>query len=122
MSSAFFFLRINDHIQYLRRLEKTLRNEGDFRGSSHEACKLGVWLYGPGRGEVEGVGPEAVKLFDALFEPHKAFHDASARALALKESGDEQGCQAAITEMIRLSTTLINELTALDKLEQPSVH
>lgn len=116
-TSAFFFLRINDHLQYLRRIEKTLEGEGDFRGTSKESCKLGLWLYGEGRGQAEAIGPEAVKLLDDLVEPHKLFHEASARAIILKESGDEAGSRQAITEMMKLSVTLINILSALDALK-----
>lgn len=116
MASAFFFLRINDHINYLRRIEKTLDGTGDFRGTAHTACKLGLWMHGEGRAEAETLGPEGAALFDELFHPHELFHEASARALVLKEQGDETGSHAAITEMFRLSLTLVNKLTELDKL------
>ena len=116
MASAFFFLRINNHINYLRRIEKTLVGTGDFQGTVHTACKLGVWMHGEGRAEAETLGPEAVALFDELFKPHELFHEASARALALKEQGDEAGSKGAITEMFKLSVTLVNKLTELDKL------
>ncbi len=116
MSSAFFFLRINDHLQYLRRIEKTLNGTGDFRGTAHDACKLGLWMQGEGRSQAEEISPEAVKLFDDLFEPHKAFHEASARAIETKERGDETASYNAITEMMSLSVILINKLSEIDKL------
>ncbi len=116
-ASAFFFMRINDHLTYLRRIEKTLAGEGDFRGTGPEACKLGLWLYGEGRGQAEAIGPEAVKLLDELLEPHKAFHEASARALGMKDGGDAAGSQQAITEMMKLSVALIKILSALDSLK-----
>jgi hypothetical protein len=116
MSSAFFFLRINDHVQYLRRLEKTLAGTGDFRGAPADACKLGLWLQGEGRGQAEEIGSEAVALFNELIEPHKGFHESSFRALEMKERGDEAGSRDAITEMMKLSLVLINKLTELDKL------
>jgi hypothetical protein len=116
MSSAFFFLRVNDHVNYLKRIEKTLEGSGDFRGTEHADCKLGVWMQGEGRGEAEALGPEGVRVFDELVAPHQAFHEASSRAIALKESGDAVGSQAAITEMMKLSVSLINRLMDLDKL------
>lgn len=114
--SAFFFQRINDHIQYLRKLEKTLKDEGDFRGTEHTACKLGKWMHGEGRAEVEAEGPEAVAVFESMFPHHEAFHEAGNKALAAKENGDSNGMTVAVTEMIKLSNTLIDILTKLDKM------
>ncbi len=114
--SAFFFQRINDHIQYLRKLEKTLRDEGDFQGTAHTDCKLGKWMYGDGRAEAEAEGAEALQLFEGMFSHHQAFHDAGHRALDAKAAGDADGVKAAVTEMIKLSNTLIDILTTLDKI------
>lgn len=114
--SAFFFQRINDHIQYLRKLEKTLKDEGDFRGTAHTDCKLGKWMYGDGRAEVQAEGEEAVRVFEGMFGHHQAFHDAGNKALAAKDAGDEAGVKAAVTEMIKLSNILIDILTHLDKI------
>lgn len=116
MATAFFFQRINDHIQYVRKIQKTMRGEGDFQGTDHHSCKLGHWLYGEGRQEVEALGDPAIKRFEAILDPHQAFHDASSRALAAKAAGDETGAQGAITDMDKLSVVLIRELTALDDL------
>jgi hypothetical protein len=116
MATAFFFQRLNDHIQYVRKIQKTLRGDGDFQGSDHQSCKLGQWLYGDGRKEAEAIGEDAVRKFEAILDPHQAFHDASAQALAAKASGDDATAQAKITEMDKLSVILIRELTALDDL------
>jgi len=116
MSSAFFFKRINDHIQYLSKIEKTLDGKGEFQGTPFDSCQLGIWLYGEGRSEAEALGQEAVSLFDALMQPHKEFHDASHRALTLRAQGDEAGSQRAVTEMMKLSVNLINSLGKLDEL------
>lgn len=114
--SAFFFQRINDHVQYLRKLEKTLKGEGDFRGVEHEVCKLGQWMHGDGRAEVTGLGDEAQQAFESMFATHEAFHVAGSRALAASEAGDQAGVQAAVTEMIKLSNSLIDVLGKLDRL------
>ncbi len=114
--NAFFFQRINDHIQYLRKLEKTLKDEGDFQGSTHTDCKLGKWMYGEGRQEVTEAGDQAVAVFESLFDKHQAFHDASARALVAKNGGQADAMNKEVTEMIKLSNTLIASLTELDRL------
>jgi hypothetical protein len=116
MATAFFFLRINDHVQYVRKIQKTLNGEGDFQGTDHYSCKLGQWIYGDGRKEVEALGDAAIEKFEAILDPHQAFHNASSRALAARAVGDEAAAQSAITEMDKLSVILIRELTALDSL------
>ncbi len=114
--NAFFFQRINDHIQYLRKLEKTLKDEGDFQGAPHTDCKLGKWMYGEGRQEVTEAGDKAIAVFDSLFDKHQAFHDAGARALAAKTAGQADAVSKEVTEMIKLSNVLIGGLTELDRL------
>lgn len=116
MATAFFFQRINDHIQYVRKIQKTLNGEGDFQGTDHQNCKLGKWLYGEGRKEVEALGAAAVTKFEAILDPHQAFHDASARALAAKAAGNDATAQMSVTEMDKLSVLLIRELSALDQM------
>ncbi len=114
--SAFFFQRINDHIQYLRKLEKTLKGEGDFKGVPHVDCKLGQWMYGDGRQEVAGMGSEAEAIFESLLPKHEAFHNAGHRALEAQEAGDQDSVRSAVTEMIKLSNTLVDELGKLDRI------
>ncbi len=116
MAGAFFFLRLNDHVQYLRRIQATLEERDDFHGTCHTSCKLGRWLYGNGPEEATSVGTAAKEVFDALFEPHERFHHASKEALQKKQEGDMAGAEAAVTEMHQLSTILIHKLIKLDKL------
>jgi hypothetical protein len=115
---AFYLLRLNDHVQYLRKIQATLEGKGDFQGSDHRACKLGTWLYGQGEQEASAVGPEAKSLFDSLFEPHQRFHEASALALEKQRAGDTAGAGSAVTQMHRLSAVLVDKLLALDKLDR----
>jgi hypothetical protein len=114
-SKAFFILRLNDHIQYLRKIQATLDGQGGFRGSDCHDCKLGQWLYGSGPAEAQAAGSEAKVLFDSLFEPHRRFHDASHAAIEKKSAGDDMGSHADITEMMKLSVVLVDTLLALDK-------
>lgn len=113
---AFFFQRMNDHVQYLKKIQATLDGKGDFQGTDCHQCKLGLWLYGDGANEAASVGADAKKLFDSLLEPHEKFHKSSKAALEKKQSGDEAGADKDVTEMHKLSTTLVNTLIELDKL------
>ncbi len=116
MAGAFFFLRLNDHVQYLRRIQATLEEKDDFQGTCHTRCKLGKWLYGQGAEEAASVGEEAKQVFDSLFEPHEQFHRASKTALESKQKGDMTTASAAVTEMHQLSNVLIHKLIKLDRL------
>lgn len=113
---AFCFLRLNDHVQYLKKIQATLEGEGDFQGTDFHVCKLGKWIYGEGAEEASAVGDEAKRLFDTLLEPHQRFHDASHEAVEKQQAGDSEGAELAVTEMHKLSTVLINILLELDKL------
>jgi hypothetical protein len=116
-NQAFFLMRLNDHIQYLKNIEATLVGDGNFQGTSHLSCKLGQWLYAEGAKEVmELKNPKAKEVFDSLFEPHERFHTISHEALAKHKSGDKGGAQAAITEMHQLSHLISQKLLELDAL------
>ncbi len=115
MASAFFLMRLNDHIQYLKKIEATLAGTEDFQGTEHHQCKLGLWLYGDGGNEVLALqNPKAKEIFESLFEPHESFHNASHQALENKQAGDEEGAKLAITEMYKLSQNLTQKLLELD--------
>ncbi|MEJ2578305.1 MAG: CZB domain-containing protein [Kineosporiaceae bacterium] len=113
---AFFLLRINDHMQYLRKISATLDGGGTFHGTDPHDCQLGHWLDDAGPQESAEYGPSAVAVFDALREPHEEFHLSSKRALAFKDAGDEAGAAAQSTQMHQLSNTLVAGLLELDGL------
>ncbi len=113
---AFFLLRINDHMQYLRKIKDTLEGTGDFRGGDHHACKLGVWMDTTGAREAAEAGPEATVTFNALHDPHERFHSASGRALRTLAEGRPEEAELEVTEMHRLSSALVNRLLELDGL------
>ncbi len=113
---AFFLQRLNDHIQYLKKIQATLEGKGEFQGTDHQSCKLGLWLYGEGRGEAEEFGPQALAVFDSLIEPHEQFHDAGRNALEGHVAADATAREAAVTEMMRLSNVLVGRLLSLDQL------
>jgi len=116
-SKAFFLMRLNDHIQYLKEIEATLVGEGTFSGSSHQECKLGKWLYGDGPSEIDALQSKKLQeIFNSLFEPHERFHNASKQALEKKRRGEEQAAQAAVTEMHILSHIIAQKLLELDAL------
>ncbi len=116
MAGAFFFLRLNDHVQYLRRVQATLEGRDNFHGTCHTSCKLGQWLYGSGPQEAAEVGSEASEVFRSLIEPHERFHQASHQALEKKLAGDDAAAELHVTEMHQLSTLLVRKLIQLDQL------
>ena len=114
---AFFLMRVNDHIQYLKKIEKTLSGEGNFIGTNHRDCQLGRWIYNQGKEEVAAMkNQRATQLFDELFEPHEQFHTISHQALQKKQQGDEAGSHKAVTEMHKLSQIITQKLLELDVL------
>jgi hypothetical protein len=112
--SAFFLRRMNDHVQYLCKIKDTLEEKGDFHGTDHHSCKLGRWLDNEGPEQSSAVGAEARKVFDQLIAPHEQFHRASGQALECKAAGDPEGMEDAMTEMFKLSNTMVNMLIQLD--------
>jgi hypothetical protein len=116
-AKAFFLMRLNDHIQYLKKMESTLEGKGNFQGCTHSECKLGQWLHGEGGNEVATItSSHAKEVFDSLFEPHERFHEASKQALDKKQAGDDEGAKLAMTEMYCLSHQITQKLLALDTL------
>ncbi len=117
MQKAFFIRRLNDHIQYMKKINATLTGEGEFQGTKHTECKLGLWLYGEGIQEVAALKSDRAKtIFDSIFDPHERFHSVSKRALECKVDEDEEGMQAAVTEMHVLSNTISQKLLELDDI------
>jgi hypothetical protein len=114
---AFFLQRLNDHIQYLKKIDNTLKGQGDFEGCDHHSCKLGLWVDKEGPQEVAALSnSKAVEIFESMKEPHEKFHAASKQALEKKRAGDEEGAKAAMTDMHSLSAILSNKLLELDKM------
>jgi hypothetical protein len=116
--NAFFLRRMNDHIQYLGRIKATLADNGDFTGTDHHSCKLGQWLDTEAREQVASFDNDISAVLDSLLPPHEQFHQASHRAIQCKADGDNQGMEAAMTEMLKLSVTLVDTLMKLDLLGQ----
>jgi len=116
VSNAFFFKRLNDHVQYLKKVQGAIEDKNRFEGTDPHHCKLGEWLYGSGPDEAAQISAEARVVFDELFEPHERFHNASARALEKHAAGDDAGCEQEMTEMHTLSGVLVNILLKLDEL------
>jgi hypothetical protein len=115
-STAFFLQRLNDHIVYLTKIKTTLDDKGDFCGTDFHACKLGKWLYGEGKDQAAAVSDEMLTELEKLFEPHKAFHDASATAIAAHTEGHKKAEDSAFTEMHLLSNQLVTLLLEMDRM------
>lgn len=117
-TKAFFLKRLNDHIQYLGKIQATLDGKGDFQGTSHRDCKLGLWLYSEGEQEIHDLGEQGQALYSTLLDMHERFHSAGHEALEKHASGDPQGREAAVTRMHKLSSDLVNKLLALDEMSR----
>ena len=112
---AFFFHHVNDHVQYMKKIQETLDGRGEFLGSHYQECKLGKWLYDEGPEEASAVSDEVRQLFDTLLEPHQRFHEISREAVRKHMEGDTTGAKSAVTEMHKISNVLISILLQLDK-------
>lgn len=115
-SKAFFLQRLNDHIQYVDKLQSTLDGKGDFQGSSHRDCKLGAWLYSKGEEEITSLGDQGRPIYETLLDMHERFHGVGAEVLQKHAAGDAGGREAAMTQMHKLSNELVNKLLALDEM------
>jgi hypothetical protein len=111
---AFFLKRLNDHVQYLRKMKGRLDGCNHFEPTTCRVCSLGGWLYGEGQREANEYGESMVSLFNALLVPHERFHQASDEALHCQEVGNEIGMRRAFTEMHQLSNTLVTILLQMD--------
>jgi hypothetical protein len=116
ISNAFFFQRLNDHIQYLKKVQAAIEGISDFAGTDPHHCKLGTWLHGSGPEEAANISAEAKSIFNELFEPHERFHLASTQALEKHAAKDRAGCHKDMTEMHMLSGVLVKILLKLDDL------
>jgi len=116
--SAFFLMRLNDHVQYLKKIDNTLKGKGDFEGCTYDVCKLGVWINQEGPQEVAKLSDSARagEILESIKEPHKRFHDVSHEVLEKQKAGDQASAVALVTEMHRLSTEISNKLLELDKM------
>lgn len=113
---AFFLLRMNDHIQYLNKIKATLDGKGEFRGSDHHSCKFGKWLDSDGPKEAAEIGADAKAIFEAIIAPHERFHQVSHQALAAHDAGNTAEEKQCVTEMHQLSSKLVDNLLALDRM------
>lgn len=114
-NSAFFMQRLNDHIQYLSRVTKTLADKDDFHGTDCHSCKLGKWIDSSGREDVVAHAPHAEGLFERLVERHEYFHSVSNEVLAKHQVGDTVNCYRAMTEMHKVSGQLVSLLLDIDR-------
>lgn len=116
-NKAFFMRRLNEHIQYLKKIDAAIKGENDFQGTTHRECQLGQWLYNEGAAEIAAMNNhKAQEIFESLLEPHERFHTLGHQALEKKRTGDDSGAKAIMTELHVLSTVLTNKLLELDKM------
>ena len=116
---AFFMMRLNDHIQYLKKMNAALKGKEEFQGTNHKECKLGQWLYSDeATKEIATLeNSKAKEIFESLLEPHEHFHGLGKEALDQKQAGNDAAAQKLLTQLHVLSTTLTNQLLALDGIK-----
>ena len=112
---AFFMQRLNDHIQYLDKVTKTIKGLMDFHGSDCHCCKLGMWLDTDGKQEINAYATGANHLFDTLVTQHEQFHVISSNVLEKHQQGDKDSAYKAMTEMHKLSGQLVSILLEIDR-------
>ena len=118
---AFFLRRLNDHTQYLNKVNNTLRGRSEFMGTSPCECKLGHWLHGDGKKDIQHYGDESIEVFYELYKEHQKFHDISNEALKSYVSGDTSKKTEAFTQMHVLSAKLVTLLLKLDSITAPTI-
>jgi hypothetical protein len=117
---AFFMQRLNDHIQYLDKVTRTIKGKMEFAGTDCHCCKLGQWIYAEGREEVSLYAPAAMPLFEQLVEKHEYFHVISNTILAQFHAGDISQIHQEMTEVHKLSNQLVSILLDIDRYSRQS--
>ena len=113
---AFFLRRLNDHTQYLNKVNAALSGRIEFQGTYPCGCKLGGWLCGDGEQDIESYGNDSLDVFYELYREHQKFHDASNEALTSHQNNDTPKKTEAFTQMHVLSAKLVNLLLKLDTM------
>jgi hypothetical protein len=115
IKKAFFMRHLNDHIQYLKKIDAAIKGEIDFEGTTHHECKLGQWLYNEGPVEMVSMSNSKARVvFDSLLEPHQRFHELGQQAMEKKRAGDDSSAKMLLTELHVLSTKITHILLELD--------
>lgn len=112
---AFFVQRLNDHVQYLDKVTKTIKGQMEFQGCDCHCCRLGHWLDHGGIEEINHFVPNSSTLISELLTKHEAFHEASNQALQFHEQGQEQQAYKTMTQVHTLSQQLVTLLLTIDR-------
>lgn len=118
---AFFVQRLNDHVQYLDKVTKTLKGRADFHGCDCHCCKLGQWLDHGGTEEIQSFVPDATSIVPELLARHAEFHEVSNQALTFHELGQDQQAYRAMTQVHTLSNRLVSLLLTIDRQARGTV-
>ena len=118
---AFFMQRLNDHIQYLDKVTRTIKGKMEFAGTNCRCCKLGQWIYAEGREEISSYAPAAAPLFEQLIEKHEEFHVISNTILAQFHAGDISQIHQEMTEVHKLSSQLVSILLDIDRYSRQTI-
>ena len=109
-----------DHVMWKKRLADMMvgivRLQPD-ELSSHEACRLGKWYYGPASLPFRASAP-----FQALEAPHRLVHQHGIAAVKAYNEGDNASAMESITNLRDASDQVIELLSKLElEVPQPAV-
>ncbi len=108
--------RIIDHGTWMQNVMKVIEGISNWEPTDHMSCDLGKWYYSTGLEEIQKYGPEAVRIFRELEEPHRKIHTAGIEAIQLSKEGKAQEAFEKVNEMIDVSHEIVKKLTELYKV------
>jgi hypothetical protein len=118
-NDTFFMKRLNDHVQYLKEVDKTLRGESNFEGTDAHNCALGKWMDGEGKAEIAKLhSPKAQEIFQSMFDIHEQFHELGKQAIAQQKAGDTHAARMTMTRLFGISAEITSKLLELDRLSK----
>lgn len=109
-------LAIGQHSLFLKKVNKCLKDQDslDCNCKNYDECAFGQWLYQIGIPVAEQSGSDIRKqLLKEIEDLHKIFHEKAFLAIEKKNSNSEES-KIIETEMLQVSTKMINKLLLLD--------
>jgi len=100
-----------DHVLFKKRVIDTVTGHDDWSSSAmpdHHHCRLGKWY-----DNIKNEKIRAHPAFKNLVAPHKDVHDAGHRALSAAEQGNSTDAFAALVDLEKASTKVLNGLQDL---------
>ncbi len=112
-----------DHLNWINEVARLMTDENPdalaVQTDPHK-CRLGKWLYGDGRRELEGEVPSAAPLIAKLEGPHARLHKAAETLAKLQEQGEPELWRSEAREIYTSDVLvsvheIVGTLHAIDK-------